>query len=222
MLLLDFSMTQGNETVHYQAEGNDISLCESTRNLQAPELLLSKIRLFRIIEDIRHDVSDESEIRPEFALLSILSRIACNDSTEVHVFSICEKLQKYLDCFKKFPSAQAAGRTIPYFALDGTQILHLVLMTKKELFYKNDFDETFMYETDTGRLISNIEFADIGFLEATDSVSAGEAEALPFKKYTMEDFLSELGKTTIPVCEKPIWTPLPDSGCTNTIDKLPF
>lgn len=88
-----------------------------------------------------------------------------------------------------------------YLATDGRQLLHLAVATDRFLFYKNDFDKAFMYETASGKLISNNEFADMGLDDSTRHIILGKETKLPFQEYSQEGILAELGKTSLPVID---------------------
>lgn len=97
-----------------------------------------------------------------------------------------------------------------YLATDGRQLLHLAVATDRFLFYKNDFDEAFMYETASGKLISNNEFADMGLEDITQRIILGKETKLLFQEYSQEDILAEFERTSLPVIDCNYMMQVPD------------
>lgn len=97
-----------------------------------------------------------------------------------------------------------------YLATDGRQLLHLAVATDRFLFYKNDFDETFMYETASGKLIFNNEFADMGLEDITQRIILGKETKLLFQEYSQEDILAEFEKTSLSVIDCNYMMQVPD------------
>lgn len=77
--------------------------------------------------------------------------------------------------------------------------MHLAVATDRFLFYKNDFDEAFMYKTASGKLISNNEFADMGLEDITQRIILGKKAKLLFQEYSQKDILAEFEKRPCPL-----------------------
>lgn len=218
MQLIEFTVTEENKTSHLEIEGSELFLVKNNlSNRNAPHLKANDVNIFMLGSDKeRKNISVNSgtsfHVHPEMAFLYMLDRLTVNDSTEIKVISLCKELEEYLECFRRFPAAKVGERTIPYFATDGRQLLHLVVATERFLFYKNDFDEAFMYETASGKLISNNEFADMGFDDITYRIMLGKETKLPFQEYSEEDILAELGKTSLPVIDCNYMMQVPDQS----------
>lgn len=97
-----------------------------------------------------------------------------------------------------------------YLATDGRQLLHLAVATDRFLFYKNDFDEAFMYKTASRKLISNNEFADMGLEDITQRIILGKETKLLFQEYSQEDILAEFERTSLPVIDCNYMMQVPD------------
>ena len=216
MQLIEFTMTNKDETSHLEIEGSELFLVKNNlSNRNAPHLKAKDVSIFMLeAGEERKDISVDSKpsfhLHPEMAFLYILDRLTVNDSTEIKVISLCKELKEYLACFSKFPAMKVGDRTIPYFATDGRQLLHLAVATDRFLFYKNDFDEAFMYETASGKLISNNEFADMGMDDITQRIILGKETKLLFQEYSQEDILAEFEKTSLPVIDCNFMMQVPD------------
>lgn len=216
MQLIEFTMTKDDESSHIQIDGAGLFLVKNNlANLNAPHLKAEDVIIFLLgpgteKKEFPANSGTAFPVHPEMAFLNIIDRLTVNDSTEVKVISLCKELEEYLACFKKFPAARVGERTIPYFATDGRQLLHLAVATERFLFYKNDFDEAFMYETASGKLISNNEFADMGLDDITRHIILGKEAKLPFQEYPQEDILAELEKTSLSVIDCNYMMQVPD------------
>lgn len=216
MQLIEFTVTEENKTSHLEIEGSELFLVKNNlSNRNAPHLKAEDVIIFLLgtgteKKEFPANSGTAFPVHPEMAFLYILDRLTVNDSTEIKVISLCKELKEYLACFSKFPAMKVGDRTIPYFATDGRQLLHLAVATDRFLFYKNDFDEAFMYETASGKLISNNEFADMGMDDITQRIILGKETKLLFQEYSQEDILAEFEKTSLPVIDCNFMMQVPD------------
>ena len=100
--------------------------------------------------------------------------------------------------FKKYPAIHGE-RTIPYFIFHRGDIARLCYATNEFLYYVGDDDMPLMFRTDDGTLVSDNEFANIGFTESEQNVEDGTEHLLPFTGYDLESaFDSEGGEDLEP------------------------
>ena len=78
-----------------------------------------------------------------------------------------------------------AGRDIPYKVLGGPSFAEypLIYATDQYLYYAYDPDAVLMIKTDTGELVSDNCFAEMGLYDSQEAVDAGTEKLLEFKEF---------------------------------------
>lgn len=116
----------------------------------------------------------------EEIMKDVLERLARNETGILEPVFISDIVMEYICGFRHYV-IENDTRRIPYYIPFDGRLLGLVYATKDFLFYDDSLDMVVMFRTKDGTLVSNNEFAEIGFLQLKDSVEAGETELLPFE-----------------------------------------
>lgn len=138
-------------------------------------------------------------------LQDLLMRIIRNETGIMELVSVNEIVSAYRKAFRG-TIATFRTREIPYFIIFDKRFLKLVYATDRFLFYDDELEMPVMFRTDDGTLVSNNEFAEIGFWESVDAVKNGAESELEFKTYPdleIQQFVryrfpSQLGKDSAP------------------------
>lgn len=212
MKLLEFLMCNGEDgtaTSHFEISASKISVVlDKTVNicggpyLQADDVKIIKLKRNGKREDFTPSVIGYP-VCPEMAFLDIVSRLSANNTKELKVLSISAPLQEFIQCFDSCVATKHGERNIPFFVTNGRQLLHLVLATSRFLYYKNDFDEAFMYRIEDGVMLSCNEFADMAIIESEHriaSIDSNEKE-IHFQSYKLKDFLARIHNTSLNVVQ---------------------
>lgn len=93
------------------------------------------------------------------------------------------ELENYVALFLQRTAAEFNGRKIPYEILFKEERAHLVFATDQFLYYLDELGCINMFRTCDGTLVSDNEFAEIGFYESTDAIETGEEVKIDFKSY---------------------------------------
>lgn len=138
-------------------------------------------------------------------LQDLLMRIVRNETGIMELVSVNEIVSAYRKAFRG-TIATFRTREIPYFIIFDKRFLKSVYATDRFLFYDDELEMPVMFRTDDGTLVSNNEFAEIGFWESVDAVKNGAESELGFKTYPdleIQQFVryrfpSQLGKDSAP------------------------
>lgn len=119
---------------------------------------------------------------PTDALRDVAGRITRNETGTLTVNYIWPVLKKALDKFKKYP-AITGDRVIPYFIYNMGNIANLVYATDRFLYYLYEYEGLLMFRTEDGTIVSDNEFAEIGYWNSKENVEKGIERLLPFTEY---------------------------------------
>ena len=106
---------------------------------------------------------------PTDALRDVAGRITRNETGTLTVNDIWPVLKKALDKFKKYP-AITGDRVIPYFIYNMGNIANLVYATDRFLYYLYEYEGLLMFRTEDGTIVSDNEFAEIGYWNSKENV----------------------------------------------------
>lgn len=120
---------------------------------------------------------------PDDALQDVAGRITRNERGTLTVNDIWSELEEALDEFKKYP-AITGDRIIPYFIYNGKYIARLVYATDRFLYYLYNLEGLLMFRTEDGTVVSDNEFAEMGYWDSKENVEKGIEHSLPFTKYS--------------------------------------
>ena len=189
MKILDINLEGG----HYIFDA-DVSRCKKTDNDRGCQWLR------HILDDIRvHNVYKETDgvispfvikavnwygVRqtPDDALKDVAGRITRNETGTLTVNNIWPELKQALDEFKKYP-AITADRITPYFIYHRGDIAKLDYATDRFLYYQYSCEGLLMFRTEDGAIVSDNEFAEMGYWESKENVEKGTEHILPFTDY---------------------------------------
>ena len=189
MKILDINLEGG----HYIFDA-DVSRCKKTDNDRGCQWLR------HILDDIRvHNVYKETDgvispfvikavnwygVRqtPDDALKDVAGRITRNETGTLTVNDIWPELKEALDEFKKYP-AITGDRIVPYFIYHGGDIAKLDYATDRFLYYQYSCEGLLMFRTEDGAIVSDNEFAEMGYWESKENVEKGTEHILPFTEY---------------------------------------
>ena len=189
MKILDINLKGG----HYIFDA-DVSRCKKTDNDRGCQWLR------RILDDIRvHNVYKETDgvlspfvikavnwygVRqtPDDALKDVAGRITRNETGMLTVNDIWPELKEALDEFKKYP-AITGDRIVPYFIYYGGDIAKLDYATDRFLYYLYEYEGLLIFRTEDGTIVSDNEFAEIGYWNSKENVEKGIERLLPFTEY---------------------------------------
>ena len=192
MKILDITLEGG----HYIFDA-DVSRCKKTDNDRGCQWLR------RILDDIRvHNVYKETDgvlspfvikavnwygVRqtPDDALKDVAGRITRNETGMLTVNDIWPELKEALDEFKKYP-AITGDRIFPYFIYYGGDIAKLDYATDRFLYYLYEYEGILMFRTEDGTVVSDNEFAEMGYWESKENVEKGTEHILAFTEYSTD------------------------------------
>ena len=192
MKILDINLKGG----HYIFDA-DVSRCKKTDNDRGCQWLR------RILDDIRvHNVYKETDgvlspfvikavnwygVRqtPDDALKDVAGRITRNETGMLTVNDIWPELKEALDEFKKYP-AITGDRIVPYFIYYGGGIAKLGHATERFLYYLYEYEGILMFRTEDGTVVSDNEFAEMGYWESKENVEKGTEHILAFTEYSTD------------------------------------
>ena len=118
----------------------------------------------------------------EEVLQDVLLRLARNETGVMEPVFVSEVAKTYVDAFHKAIAAHKR-RDIPYYIIFDRRFLKLAFATDRFLFYDDSLEMPVMFRTEDGTLVSNNEFAEIGYLETVDAVEEGTEVMLEFKTF---------------------------------------
>ena len=117
------------------------------------------------------------------AFYDILGRLTRNETEMVNIIYLDSDLENYVSLFLQRTAAEFNGRKIPYEILFKGGIAQLVLATDQFLYYLDELDFINMFRTCDGTLVSDNEFAEIGFYESEDAIGTGGEVKIDFQSY---------------------------------------
>ena len=119
---------------------------------------------------------------PDDALKDVAGRITRNETETLTVNDIWPEFKEALDEFKKYP-AITGDRIVPYFIYYGGDIAKLDYATDRFLYYLYEYEGILMFRTEDGTVVSDNEFAEMGYWESKENVEKGTEHILPFTEY---------------------------------------
>lgn len=153
-----------------------------------PYISIENGRMFQILKDgpvpfvPREKCSAGIRFTVEEVLNDLTERLARNEKGILEPITTHEIVNVYAAAFKASIAAKEP-RDIPYYIVYDGRMLHLKYATDKFLYYDDDLEMPVMFRTDDGNIVSNNEFAEIGFFESQQAVENGEERILDIKKY---------------------------------------
>lgn len=118
----------------------------------------------------------------EEVLQDVLLRLARNETGVMEPVFVSEVVKTYVEAFHKAIAAHK-GRDIPYYIIFDRRFLKLMFATDRFLFYDDSLEMPVMFRTEDGTLVSNNEFAEIGYQESVDAIEEGTEKAVEFKTF---------------------------------------
>lgn len=122
------------------------------------------------------------QLTPADALKDVAGRITRNETETLTVNDIWPEFKEALDEFKKYP-AITGDRIVPYFIYYGGDIAKLDYATDRFLYYLYEYEGILMFRTEDGTVVSDNEFAEMGYWESKENVEKGTEHILPFTEY---------------------------------------
>ena len=122
------------------------------------------------------------QLTPADALKDVAGRITRNETETLTVNDIWPEFKEALDEFKKYP-AITGDRIVPYFIYYGGDIAKLDYATDRFLYYLYEYEGLLMFRTEDGTVVSDNEFAEMGYWESKENVEKGTEHILPFTEY---------------------------------------
>ena len=102
-------------------------------------------------------------------------------------------VKTYVDAFHKAIAAHR-GRDIPYYIIFDGRFLKLAFATDRFLYYDDDLEMPVMFRTEDGTLVSNNEFAKIGYHDSLDAIELGEESVLTLEaqpEWSLQEFVAD-------------------------------
>ncbi len=125
-------------------------------------------------------------------LQDVLQRLARNETGILELVYVSEIVKTYVDAFHKAIAAHQ-GRDIPYYIIFDERLLKLEFATDRFLYYDDDLEMPVMFRTEDGTLVSDNEFAEIGYYQSLDAIEQGEETALTLKsqpEWSLQEFVA--------------------------------
>lgn len=189
MKVLDFLLEGG----HYIIDA-DISWCkkmDKDRGCQWLRRILDDTKVYNVYKEKDGVLSPfiikavnwyGIQLTPADALKDVAGRITRNETETLTVNDIWPELKEALDEFKKYP-AITGDRIVPYFIYYGGDIAKLDYATDRFLYYLYEYEGILMFRTEDGTVVSDNEFAEMGYWESKENVEKGTEHILPFTEY---------------------------------------
>lgn len=190
MKVLDFFL----EGEHYIIDA-DISWCkkmDKDRGCQWLRRILDDTKVYNVYKEKDGVLSPfvikavnwyGIQLTPADALKDVAGRITRNETETLTVNDIWPELKEALDEFKKYP-AITGDRIVPYFIYYGGDIAKLDYATDRFLYYLYEYEGILMFRTEDGTVVSDNEFAEMGYWESKENVEKGTEHILPFTEYS--------------------------------------
>lgn len=189
MKVLDFLLEGG----HYIIDA-DISWCkkmDKDRGCQWLRRILDDTKVYNVYKEKDGVLSPfiikavnwyGIQLTPADALKDVAGRITRNETETLTVNDIWPELKEALDEFKKYP-AITGDRIVPYFIYYGGDIAKLDYATDRFLYYLYEYEGILMFRAEDGTVVSDNEFAEMGYWESKENVEKGTEHILPFTEY---------------------------------------
>jgi len=128
------------------------------------------------------------------ALDDVLERYIRNQTDGFKVLYVDSEVNDMAAVYKNRTALTYKGRDIPYQIIDNDMqdVYQMKMATSKYLYYICD-DMFIMLDIETGILISDNYFAEVGFSESEEAIEEGTEENLIFKKYLHPKKAYEIG-----------------------------
>lgn len=123
------------------------------------------------------------------AFNDIISRLSRNETGWMRINNLDISLRNLVETFHRHSALTWEGRNIPYFILFDGYMAALAFATDQFLYYENEMGDILMFSTADGTLISDNEFAEIGFEESQEMSADGQETVLSFTKYEKLEFI---------------------------------
>lgn len=125
-------------------------------------------------------------------LQDVLQRLARNETGILEPVYVSEIVKTYVGAFRKAIAAHQ-GRDIPYYIIFDGRFLKLEFATDRFLYYDDNLEMPVMFRTEDGTLVSNNEFAEIGYYQSLDAIEQEEEAALTLKpqsEWSLQEFVT--------------------------------
>lgn len=127
------------------------------------------------------------KLTEEDAIADVISRYSRNETAAQHGFELiflCDSIKNTIDIYRNNIALNHDGRDIPYRIFNGPfcNTYELSLATNDFLYYHHD-EEILMLDTETGGVISDNYFAEVGLVESESNINKGLEKKLAFITY---------------------------------------
>ncbi len=119
----------------------------------------------------------------------IISRLSRNETGWICINNLDISLRSLVEAFHSHSALTWEGRNIPYFILFDGYMAAPAFATNQFLYYENEMGDILMFGTADGALISDNEFAEIGFEKSQEMSADGQETVLSFTKYEKLEFI---------------------------------
>lgn len=231
ILLLDFWMIddRGEESKRSRFTIYGVRPTISLDQDKLPFIQMEDKEMFQVLENgevpyqprLKSDHSGRFTI--EEIMKDVLERLARNETGILVPVYISNIVMEYV-CGFRHHVIETDTRRIPYFIPFENRLLGLVYATKEFLFYDDLLDLVVMFRTKDGTLVSNNEFAEIGFFESLDSVRDGTTKPLrfvPLPEWSAGEYAARYFPNA-PTTEDDSRVDLAEDGKEDSSDTLPF
>ena len=172
---------------HFEIWAESISFEDHESNI--PACIADDIQMYEFTESgkvpFRPNCRDwfGTLITVEEALDDVLGRLTRNETGTLNMIYLDSELEKYVALYLKRIAAEFDGRKIPYEILFKEERAHLVFATDQFLYYLDELGCVNMFRTCDGTLVSDNEFAEIGFYESEEAIETGDEIKIEFTTY---------------------------------------
>lgn len=186
--LFEIILHDGNEERHFEFTGQ-IQVVHN--NVGYPFLETGDITIYEIkdsekvlFEPPATSWATGDRLSASDAMNDVLQRYICNQTDGFKVLYVDPEVYDMAAVYKNRTALRYKGRDIPYQIIDNDMqyVYELYLATSEYLYYICD-DMFLMQDIETGTLISDNYFAEVGFSESEEAIEEGTEENLVFKKY---------------------------------------
>lgn len=228
-LLIDFWMTMEEHDLrarkHFSIYGTAPKIMKNERGIPFLSFEEGEMFQFENGERIPFTPMEKNALGDHFTLeevmLDVLERLSRNETDVLIPLYCCAEANAYVSVFRRYIAANAE-RKIPFFIPFDNRLLHLVCATPRFLFYDDYLMMPVMFRTSDGTVISNNEFADIGFLDISNNIQKGTDKELAYNTFpikSLSDFVSSNFGSLSP---KISFYPNREVEAMDDCDELPF
>lgn len=160
----------------------------------------------------------------EEVMLDILQRITRNETGAFEVVYMCDTVKRFVLPFEEKANTSLV-RHIPFRILFDNRLLELQFATDKFLYYDDRLAMPVMIRTSDGSVVSNDEFAEIGFYQSLEAIKSGEEKQMLFTRTpseSMEDFVKKYYDLSVSEHTSNQFLAHKNIGHDEAIDELPF